>query len=100
MSAFLWVSTLLLLLSAPLASVAQQLSLRYDNPAKEWTEALPLGNGRIGAMLFGGVREEHLQINEDTLWGGGPHNYTNPDAYSHLSELRQLVRTGVAQSQC
>jgi len=73
---------------------AQQLSLRYDAPAKEWTEALPLGNGRLGAMVFGGVAEEHLQINEDTLWGGGPHDYTNPDAYSHLSELRQLIFAG------
>ena len=94
MSAFRWVATSILLLSAPLTSAAQQLSLRYDNPAKEWTEALPLGNGRIGAMLFGGVQEEHLQINEDTLWGGGPHDYTNPDAYSHLSELRQLIFAG------
>ena len=94
MSSFRSVATLLLLLSAPLISGAQQLSLRYDTPAKEWTEALPLGNGRIGAMLFGGVQEEHLQINEDTLWGGGPHDYTNPEAYSHLSELRQLIFAG------
>ena len=94
MSAFRSVATLLLLLSAPLIAGAQQLSLRYDAPAKEWTEALPLGNGRIGAMLFGGVQEEHLQINEDTLWGGGPHDYTNPEAYSHLSELRQLIFDG------
>lgn len=94
MSAFRSVATLLLLLSAPLIAGAQQLSLRYDAPAKEWTEALPLGNGRIGAMLFGGVQEEHLQINEDTLWGGGPHDYTNPEAYSHLSELRQLIFAG------
>ena len=94
MSAFRSVATLLLLLSAPLIAGAQQLSLRYDAPAKEWTEALPLGNGRIGAMLFGGVQEEHLQINEDTLWGGAPHDYTNPEAYSHLSELRQLIFAG------
>jgi alpha-L-fucosidase 2 len=94
MSAFRWVTTSLLLLSAPLTSAAQQLSLRYGAPAKEWTEALPLGNGRLGAMLFGGSQEEHLQINEDTLWGGGPHDYSNPDAYSHLSELRELVFAG------
>lgn len=93
MSAFRWVATLLLF-SAPLISAAQHLSLRYDTSAKEWTEALPLGNGRLGAMLFGGAQEEHLQINEDTLWGGGPHNYTNPEAYSHLSELRQLIFAG------
>jgi len=94
MGAFRWIATSLLLLSASLLSAAQQLSLRYETAAKEWTEALPLGNGRIGAMLFGGVQEEHLQINEDTLWGGGPHDYTNPEAYSHLSELRQLIFAG------
>jgi len=89
-----WVASSLLLLIAPFTLCAQQLSLRYDAPAKEWTEALPLGNGRLGAMLYGGVAEEHLQINEDTLWGGSPHDYTNPEAYSHLAELRQLIFAG------
>lgn len=68
--------------------------LTYDKPATKWTEALPLGNGRIGAMVFGGTQEERLQINESTLWGGGPHNYTNPEAYRHLQEIRQLIFAG------
>jgi alpha-L-fucosidase 2 len=68
--------------------------LTYDKPASKWTEALPLGNGRIGAMVFGGTEDERLQINESTLWGGGPHDYTNPEAYSHLDEIRQLIFTG------
>ena len=55
--------------------------LTFDKPATKWTEALPLGNGRIGAMVFGGTEDERLQINESTLWGGGPHDYTNPEAY-------------------
>jgi len=68
--------------------------LTYDKPATKWTEALPLGNGRIGAMVFGGTDDERLQINESTLWGGGPHNYTNPGAYTHLAEIRQLIFAG------
>lgn len=70
------------------------LKLTFDKPASKWTEALPVGNGRIGAMVFGGTEDERLQINESTLWGGGPHDYTNPDAYSHLNEIRQLIFAG------
>ena len=95
LSAFRWVTTWLLLSLYPFDLGRAAASLRYGTPAeRSGRKALPLGNGRIGAMLFGGVQEEHLQINEDTLWGGGPHDYTNPDAYSHLSELRQLVFAG------
>ena len=68
--------------------------LTFDKPATKWTEAIPLGNGRIGAMVFGGTEDERLQINESTLWGGGPHDYTNPEAYSHLEEVRQLIFAG------
>ncbi|MGB7844845.1 MAG: glycoside hydrolase family 95 protein [Candidatus Acidiferrum sp.] len=70
------------------------LKLTYDKPAAKWTEALPLGNGRIGAMEFGGTEDEHLQLNESTLWGGSPHNYTNPEAHAHLEEIRQLIFAG------
>jgi alpha-L-fucosidase 2 len=70
------------------------LRLTYDKPAAEWSEALPVGNGRIGAMDFGGTQEEHLQVNEGTLWGGGPHDYVNPEAYSHLKEIQQLIFSG------
>jgi alpha-L-fucosidase 2 len=68
--------------------------LTFDKPATKWTEAVPLGNGRIGAMVFGGAEDERLQINESTLWGGGPHDYTNPDAYTHLNDIRQLIFAG------
>lgn len=68
--------------------------LTFDKPATKWTEALPLGNGRIGAMVFGGPEDERLQINESTLWGGSPHNYTNPDAHTKLNEIRQLIFAG------
>jgi alpha-L-fucosidase 2 len=75
-------------------STPPHLSLNYDHPAKTWTEALPVGNGRIGAMVFGGTEEEHLQINEATLWGGVPHDYTNPESHAHLDEVRQLIFAG------
>lgn len=68
--------------------------LTFDRPAGKWVEAFPVGNGRIGAMVFGGTEDERLQINESTLWGGGPHDYTNPDAYSHLDEVRNLIFAG------
>jgi len=70
------------------------LALWYDRPASEWNEALPLGNGRLGAMVFGGTDRERLQLNEDTLWSGGPHDYTNPDAARHLPEMRRLIFEG------
>ena len=66
--------------------------LWYRQPAKEWHEALPLGNGRLGAMVFGGVAVERLQLNEDTLWTGGPHSYDNPNALKHLPGIRRLIR--------
>jgi alpha-L-fucosidase 2 len=68
--------------------------LWYDKPAHEWVEALPVGNGRIGAMIFGGVRDERLQLNEDTLWGGGPYDPVNPEAREALPEVRRLVFNG------
>jgi alpha-L-fucosidase 2 len=71
--------------------------LWYRQPAAQWTEALPLGNGRLGAMVFGGIADERIQINEATLWGGGPHDYDNPEAFSHLTELRRLIFAGQIQ---
>ena len=70
------------------------LRLWYAQPATEWTEALPIGNGRLGAMVYGGIEREHLQLNEDTLWSGGPHCYDNPDAYGHLATVRELLERG------
>jgi len=70
------------------------LTLWYQQPAVQWVEALPIGNGRIGAMVFGGTSEERLQLNEDTLWGGGPYDPANPDALSALPEVRRLIFEG------
>lgn len=67
------------------------LVLWYKQPSDKWTDALPLGNGRLGAMVFGGIPAERLQLNEDTLWSGGPRDWNNPDAKQHLPEVRRLV---------
>jgi len=67
------------------------LVLWYRQPAREWTEALPIGNGRLGAMMFGGLGEERLQLNEDTLWSGCPKQWNNPEAQRYLPVVRRLV---------
>jgi alpha-L-fucosidase 2 len=72
----------------------EPLSLWYRQPAREWTEALPVGNGRLGAMVFGGVNRERLQLNEDTLWAGGPYDPVNSDAKAALPEVRRLIFAG------
>lgn len=91
-----WKLSLLLLLF-PLPGISQVYSHRlwYKEPAREWTEALPVGNGRLGAMIFGRVGEELIQLNESTLWSGGPvPKVINPDAASHLPEIRKVLLEG------
>jgi len=68
--------------------------LWYTGPAARWTEALPLGNGRLGAMVFGGVPRDEFQLNEDTLWSGGPYQPVNSEALSKLAEVRALLFAG------
>ncbi len=70
------------------------LLLWYRSPARQWVEALPIGSGRLGAMVFGGVESERLQLNEDTLWAGGPYDPTNPEALAALPEMRRLIFAG------
>ncbi|SFM54479.1 alpha-L-fucosidase 2 [Paenibacillus sp. 1_12] len=66
----------------------------FNEPAKDWNEALPIGNGRIGGMLFGLVEKERLQLNEDSVWYGGPQDRNNPDAFAHLDLMRELLFDG------
>ncbi len=68
--------------------------LWYDKPAAKWDEALPVGNGRVSAMIFGHPVNERLQLNEGTLWAGGPYDPVNPEAKEALPEVRQLVNEG------
>ncbi len=70
------------------------MTLWYERPASRWVEALPVGNGRIGAMVFGDPAQERLQLNEDTLWAGGPYDPSNPQALGALSQVRELVFAG------
>src|SRR6478752_7123254 len=69
----------------------QPPTLWYRTPATTWNEALPIGNGRLGAMVFGRVGQERLQLNEDTLWAGGPYTPDSPDARAALPEVRRLI---------
>ena len=69
-------------------------SLWYRQPAKEWVQALPVGNGRLGAMVYGGIAKEQIQFNESTLWVGEPRDYSHPGAVNHLATIRQLLFDG------
>ena len=70
------------------------LKLWYDKPAAKWVEALPLGNGRLGAMVFGGTAQERIQLNEETVWAGGPNNNPQPKAKEALPMIRSLMFQG------
>ncbi|WP_405248252.1 glycosyl hydrolase family 95 catalytic domain-containing protein [Cellulophaga sp. Asnod2-G02] len=70
------------------------LKLWYDAPASDWNEALPIGNGRLGAMVFGTPAQENIQLNENTLWAGGPHRNDNPKSKEALPEIRTLLFEG------
>lgn len=77
------------------AVVAQDhMKLWYDKPAPNWNEALPIGNGRLGAMIFGVPERENIQLNESTLWSGGPHRNDNPGIRENLTPIRQLLFDG------
>ena len=74
----------------------EDLTLWYDRPAAQWVDALPIGNGRLGAMVFGGgddgsPEKEVLQLNEDTLWSGKPQDGNNPEARKYLGDIRRAV---------
>ena len=73
---------------------AQEYKLWYDRPAQVWTEALPLGNGRLGAMVYGTPATEQIQLNEETIWAGRPNNNANPNALEYIPRVRDLVFAG------
>lgn len=76
---------------------AAELCLWYRQPALSWNEALPVGNGHVGAMVFGGIAEERIQFNEHTVWTGRPHNYAHVGAVNALPEIRRLLQEGRRQ---
>lgn len=65
--------------------------VRFNHPASQWNDALPIGNGFLGAMVFGGIESERIQVNEDSVWSGGPMERVNPDCLEHLDEIRDLL---------
>ena len=73
---------------------SNNLKLWYTKPAQKWTEALPIGNGRLGAMIFGGVENDRIQFNEETLWNGAPNDYAHKGASQYLDQIRQLLFDG------
>ena len=73
---------------------ATDSKLWYQQPATLWEEALPLGNGRLGAMVYGKPSDEIIQLNENTFWAGGPHNNLNTAALSSLPKIRSLIASG------
>jgi alpha-L-fucosidase 2 len=82
--------------SAALAFAAppNDLLLWFDTPARQFTESLPLGNGRLGAMVFGGIKEERIVLNESSVWSGSRQNADRPDAAQYLPEIRRLLLEG------
>ncbi len=99
LSSFILIFLLLTLFSCnrfaePDREIDPSLMLWYDKPATEWVEALPLGNGRLGAMVYGETENETIQFNEETLWSGQPHDYANPGAHNYLDDLRRLLWEG------
>lgn len=87
----------ILLLLTNVALWGQNLKLWYSRPAQNWTEALPLGNSHLGAMVFGGIDREELQLNEETFWAGGPYSNNNPNGRNALDTVRSLIFQGKSQ---
>ncbi|MCL5097673.1 MAG: glycoside hydrolase family 95 protein [Candidatus Omnitrophica bacterium] len=73
---------------------AGTMTLWWTKPAPQWDQAVPVGNGRLGGMMFGALEKERIQLNEDTLWSGGPRDVDNPEALKHLPEVRRLLFAG------
>ena len=82
--------------SAQEVNEASHLTLRYRKPAVQWVEALPVGNGHMGAMVYGGTTHEEIQLNEGSFWGGGPHRNDSPTALENLPRVRELIFNGKA----
>ncbi|WP_338875327.1 glycoside hydrolase family 95 protein [Spirosoma sp. SC4-14] len=93
-SRFLLPALFLFLKTQAQTPARQHLTLWHNRPANQWVEALPIGNGRLGGMVFGGVQDDHIQFNEATLWTGGPREYQREGAAQYLPQIRQLLADG------
>ena len=90
----LYILSVLVLAGASVTGQNSNLKLWYDKPADNWNEALPVGNGSLGAMIFGGVEHERIQLNEQSIWSGGNEDFVNPNAKKSLPEVRDLLFQG------
>ena len=88
------ITTILICACSAIVVNAQQHKLWYDKPAAHWLEALPIGNSQLGAMVYGGVETEEIQLNEETFWSGSPHSNNSSESKEHLAEVRQLIFAG------
>jgi alpha-L-fucosidase 2 len=91
---FLIMACMALSAQLTMAQQSEKLVLWYDKPAEKWVEALPVGNGRLGAMVYGDPLNEIIQLNENTVWAGSPNRNDNPDAKEALPKVRQLIFEG------
>ncbi len=91
---WLFILSIAFVFSDAAAQQASSLKLWYERPAKEWVEALPVGNGRLGAMVYGDPQKEKIQLNESSIWAGSPHRNDNPAAKEALTEIRKLIFDG------
>jgi len=76
------------------SSGTPETTIWFDTPAKNFTESVPLGNGRLGAMMFGGVNDERIVLNESSVWSGSRQDADRPDAYKYLPEIQKLLLEG------
>lgn len=88
------INSIILFLATSFIAQSQELKLWYNRPAAKWVEALPIGNGRLGAMIFGGIANDRIQFNEETLWTGEPRDYNHPGAAGYLDSIRNLLFAG------
>ena len=88
------ISIAMMACAQPAKVAGDQERLWYDAPAGRWLEALPLGNGQMAAMVFGGIADETIQLNESTFWSGSPHDNNSKTSLEHLNEVRQLIYAG------
>src|ERR1700722_2456611 len=94
-----WISVFTLtfalsLFAADSKSIPSETTIWFDAPAKNFTESSPLGNGRLGAMMFGGVDDERIVLNESSVWSGSFQDADRPDAYKVLPEIQKLLLEG------
>ena len=89
-----WTRSFLVCMAAGAPLLAADPVLWYQHPAQRWGDALPVGNGRLGGMVFGGIAKEHVQLNEDTIWNGRKRDRVNPEALKALPEVRRLLFKG------